>query len=97
MVATTRETDTEVIIIFGAKLVVGATFSVYKYFNKRITMEIDSNTKINTSGYDQMGVMIKAIEVQKRDAIAILEKTDELTKQYIALKTGIGNNIDILA
>lgn len=60
-------------------------------------MELDSNYKINNSGYSNMGVLIKAIEVQKRDAIAILESADELTKKSIAQKTGMGNNIDLLA
>ena len=41
--------------------------------------------------------MKKALQVQERDVMKILESTNEQLKQTTAQKTGIGQNINLMA
>ena len=51
-----------------------------------------SNTDVNTV---QIDVLQKAIDVNQREALKIIESAVEETKQAAAQKTGIGKHLNI--
>lgn len=57
-------------------------------------MDVSSSTATG-SGAVQVETMKKAIEVQEKQVLQILEGAAEQSKQVTAQKTGVGNNINI--
>lgn len=59
-------------------------------------MDVSSSTQ-STSGNTQIETMKKAVEVQERQILKVLESAQEQTKVMNAQKTGIGNGLNITA
>jgi hypothetical protein len=59
-------------------------------------MDVSSSTQ-STSGGTQIDAMKKAVEVQERQILKVLESAQEQTKVMSAQKTGIGNGLNITA
>lgn len=57
-------------------------------------MDVSSSTATG-SGSVQVETMKKAIDVQEKQVLQILEGATEQSKQVTAQKTGVGNNINI--
>lgn len=65
---------------------------MYKSTNKGYIMDVSSST---TTASVQVETMKKAIDVQEKQVLQILEGAAEQSKQVTAQKTGMGNNINI--
>lgn len=55
-------------------------------------MDVSSST---TTASVQVETMKKAMDVQEKQVLQILESATEQSKQVAAQKTGVGNNINI--
>ena len=60
-------------------------------------MAVSSMSNASTAQNVQIDVMKKAQEVQAQQVLKVLESANEQSQQVAAQKTGIGQNINILA
>ena len=60
-------------------------------------MAVSSMSSASTAQNVQIDVMKKAQEIQAQQVLKVLESANEQSQQVAAQKTGIGQNINILA
>ncbi len=62
--------------------------------NKGVAMDVSSSSGTGSVSA-QVEVMKKAVEVQEKQVLKVLESANEQSKQVTAQKTGVGNNINL--
>jgi hypothetical protein len=60
-------------------------------------MSVSSTSSASTAQNIQIDVMKKAQDVQAQQVLKVLESANEQSQQVAAQKTGIGQNINIMA
>ena len=60
-------------------------------------MSVSSTSNASTAQNIQIDVMKKAQDVQAQQVLKVLESANEQSQQVTAQKTGIGQNINIMA
>ncbi len=60
-------------------------------------MSVSSTSNASTAQNIQIDVMKKAQDVQAQQVLKVLESANEQSQQVAAQKTGIGQNINIMA
>ncbi len=60
-------------------------------------MDVSSSTAANVNSSTQVEVLKKAIDVQEKSVLKVLESANEQSKQVTAQKTGMGNNLNFTA
>jgi len=58
-------------------------------------MEVSSSTQNTSSGVGQADILKKAQDVQKQQIEKIIENAQEQSKEMVAQKTGVGQNLNI--
>ncbi|MEO1938001.1 MAG: putative motility protein [Sulfurimonas sp.] len=60
-------------------------------------MSVSSTSNASTAQNIQIDVMKKAQDVQAQQVLKVLESANEQSQQVAAQKTGVGQNINIMA
>lgn len=67
-----------------------------RYANKGFTMDVSSSTQTEASSVP-VEALKKALDVQEKATLKVLESAAEQSKQVSAHKTGIGNTLNVSA
>ncbi|MFA6191946.1 MAG: putative motility protein [Sulfurimonas sp.] len=60
-------------------------------------MDVSSSTAANVNSSTQVEVLKKAMDVQEKTVLKVLESANEQSKQVTAQKTGVGSNLNLTA
>jgi hypothetical protein len=60
-------------------------------------MDVSSSTAGATNSSTQVEALKKAIDVQEKTVLKVLESANEQSKQVTAQKTGVGSNLNLTA
>ncbi|MDO8453887.1 MAG: hypothetical protein Q7S59_04895 [Sulfurimonas sp.] len=60
-------------------------------------MDVSSSTAGSANSSTQVEALKKAIDVQEKSVLKVLDSANEQAKQVTAQKTGVGNNLNLTA
>ncbi|MCX6076689.1 MAG: hypothetical protein NTW78_07365 [Campylobacterales bacterium] len=60
-------------------------------------MDVSSSTAGSVNSSTQVEALKKAMDVQEKSVLKVLDSANEQAKQVTAQKTGVGNNLNLTA